>query len=567
MSCNLTKPRKTTFETYLVFRYDHFSALEYGTMIENVPEILKDCGRLLALGLNKKNIQTQVNSDPKAVNLTIWLKEDFHLKIVQNLLQVLNGEYVYIPDEKEFAWTKEILQENDANTDRVMQATASKITCKFCQLSIDNPQKYSVHLEKHLSEQRKHLLLGGAKLGDDPEKNGIHCLLCSFVTTDLTKFQSHNKDCQVKVSTEMGLVKSGKLNSEAIEDISQDTKQEGRLSCDQCHKIFKLNMALIRHKRMSSCNPREGKPGQTLSKVTNKVPELNLELLNYPEEVTKALFKCLRCALPFQLLEEKRNHVCSLEFKPGEDADHTMPNLLKCQICPNFLDMKFSSKENLRMHYTVAHYQHWFLTIAIKVDNQMREKKGLDLKKKIFPMKCQKNGCEEQISDARQLAIHTAIEHKKLKKALMTTKLFENEQVKNEVIKLLVEGDESLTSDNSFQGPSSIESHSGQKSETTANLLDTPAPEKATVSAKLPPTKVVAPKKASFPAKASVKTSKAPTASSTSNAPTKARVAKVVSEIRCLKCEEVFSSIEIMRLHTCDSIMDRRDRKEGKNLH
>ena len=532
-------------------------------MIENVPEILKDCGRLLALGLNKNNIQTQVNSDPKAVNLTISLNEDFHLKIVQNLQQVLNGEYVYIPDEKEFVWTKEILQENDANTDRVMQATASKITCKFCQLSIDNPQKYSVHLEKHLSEQRKHLCLGGAKLGDDPDKNGIHCLLCSFVTTDLTKFQSHNKDCQVKVSTEMDLVKSGKLNSEANGNISQDTKGDtkpvGSLSCDKCHKIFKLNMALSRHKRLS-CTPREEKPVQTVTKVSNKIPERNLELLNYPGEVAKALFKCLRCALPFQLLEEQRNHVCSLEYKPGGDADQTMPNLLKCQICPNFPDMKFSSKDNLRMHYTVAHYQHWFLSQAIKVDEKMREKKGLELKKKIFPMKCRKNGCEEQISDSRQLAIHTAIEHKKLKKALMTAKLFENEQVKNEVIKLLVEGDESLTtSDNSFQDQSKTESNSGQKSKTTANLLDTPAPEKATAPpVKLPPTKVVAPKKAS------VKTSKAPAASSTSNAPTKVRVVKVVSEIRCPKCEEVFSSIEIMRLHTCDSIMDRRDRKEGK---
>ena len=533
-------------------------------MIENVPEILKDCGRLLALGLNKNNIQTQVNSDPKAVNLTISLNEDFHLKIAQNLLQVLNGEYVYIPDEKEFVWTKEILQENDANTDRVMQATASKITCKFCQLSIDDSQKYSVHLEKHLNEQRKHLLLGGAKLGDDPDKNGIHCLLCSFVTTDLTKFQDHNKDCQVKVSTEMGLVKSGKLNSEANENFSQDSKQGGSLSCDQCHKIFKLNMALIRHKRMSSCNPRGVKPGQTVTKVSNKIPELNLELLNYPGEVAEALFKCLRCALPFQLLEEQQNHVCSLEYKHGEDADQTMPNLLKCQICPNSLNMKFSSKDNLRMHYTVAHYQHWFLTIATQADQHMREKQGLDLKKKMFPMKCQKNGCEEQISDARQLAIHTAIEHKKLKKALMTAKLFENEQVKNEVIKLLVEGDESLTSDNSFQGASMTESNSDQKSETTVNLLDKPAPKKATVPAKLPPTKVVAPKKASIPVKASVKTSKAPAVRSTSNAPTKVRVVKAVSEIRCPKCEEVFSSIEIMRLHTCDSIMDRRDRKEGK---
>ena len=534
-------------------------------MNENVPEILKDCGRLLALGLNKNNIQTQVNSDPKAVNLTISLNEDFHLKIVQNLLQVLNGEYVYIPDEKEFVWTKEILQENDANTDRVMQTTASKITCKFCQLSIDNPQKYSVHLEKHLTDQRKHLLLGGAKLGDDPEKNGIHCLLCSFVTTDLIKFQIHNKDCQVKVSTELSLVKSGKLNSEAAnENISQDTKQGGSLSCDQCHKIFKLNMALIRHKRMSSCNPREEKPRQTVAKVSNKIPELNLELLNYPGEVAKALFKCLRCALPFQLSEEQRNHVCSLEYKAGEDADQTMPNLLKCQICPNSLNMNFSSKDNLRMHYTVAHYQHLFLTHAIKVDKKMREKKGLSLKDEIFPLKCQKNGCEEQISDSRQLAIHTAIEHKKLKKALMTAKLFENEQVKNEVIKLLVEGDESLTSDNSFQDQSKTESNSGQKSKTTANLLDTAAPEKAAAPAKLPPTKVVAPKKTSFPAKASVKTSKAPAARSTSNAPTKVRVLKVVSEIRCPKCEEVFSSIEIMRLHTCDSIMDRRDRKEGK---
>ena len=180
------------------------------------------------------------------------------------------------------------------------------------------------------------------------------------------------------------------------------------------------------------------------------------------------------------------------------------------------------------------------------------------MKKNIFPIKCQKSKCEEQISDARQLAIHTAIEHKKLKKALMTAKLFENEQVKNEVIKLLVEGDESLTSDSSFQDQSKTESNSGQKSKTTFNPLDTPTP------AKLPPTKDVAPKKTSVPSKASVKTSKAPAIKSTSNAPTKVRVVKVVSEIRCPKCEEVFSSIEIMRLHTCDSIMDRRDRKEGK---
>ena len=531
-------------------------------MNENVPEILKDCGRLLALGLNKKNIQTQVNSDPKAVNLTISLNEDFHLKIVQNLLKVLNGEYVYIPDEKEFVWTKEILQENDANTDRVMQADASKITCKFCQLSIDNPKEYSVHLEKHLSEQRKHLCLGGAKLGDDPDKNGIHCLLCSFVTTDLTKFQSHNKDCQVKVSTEMNLVKSGKLNSEAKGDISQDTKPGGSLSCDKCHKTFKLNMALSRHKRLS-CTPREEKPVQTVPKVSNKIPELNLELLGYPGEVAKALYKCLRCALPFQLLEEQQNHICSLEFKPGGDADQTMPNLLKCQICPNVLDMKFSSKDNLRLHYTFAHYQYVFLKNAIKVEEKTREKKGLDIKKNIFPMICQKSKCEEQISDARQLAIHIAIEHKKLKKALMTAKLFENEQVKTEVIKLLVEGDESLTSDSSFQDQSKTESNSGQKSKTTFNPLDTPTP------AKLPPTKDVAPKKTSVPLKASLKTSKAPATKSTSNAPTKVRVVKVVSEIRCPKCEEVFSSIEIMRLHTCDSIMDRRDRKEGKvkNLH
>ena len=48
--------------------------------------------------------------------------------------------------------------------------------------------------------------------------------------------------------------------------------------------------------------------------------------------------------------------------------------------------------------------------------------------------------------------------------------------MKKEVIKLLLEGDESLTSDNSLQ----TESNSGLKSKTTANLLDTPTAEKAT---------------------------------------------------------------------------------------
>ena len=135
--------------------------------------------------------------------------------------------------------------------------------------------------------------------------------------------------------------------------------------------------------------------------------------------------------------------------------------------------------------------------------------------------------------------------------------------MKNEVIKFLVEGDESLTTSyNSFQDQSKTENNSAQKSKTTSNPLDTPTPAKVTAPAKIPPTKDVPPKKTSFPAKASVKTSKAPAAKSTSNAPTKVRVVKVVSEIRCPKCQEVFSSIEIMRLHTCDSIMDRRDRKE-----
>ena len=54
--------------------------------------------------------------------------------------------------------------------------------------------------------------------------------------------------------------------------------------------------------------------------------------------------------------------------------------------------------------------------------------------------------------------------------------------MKKEVIKLLVEGDESLTSGNSLQ----TESNSGLKSKTTANLLDTPTAEKATASAKHP---------------------------------------------------------------------------------
>ena len=68
--------------------------------------------------------------------------------------------------------------------------------------------------------------------------------------------------------------------------------------------------------------------------------------------------------------------------------------------------------------------------------------------------------------------------------------------MKKEVIKLLVEGDESLTSDNSFQDQSKAECNFSQKSKMTSNPFDTPTP------ANLPPTKDLAPKKSSFPAKA-----------------------------------------------------------------
>ena len=81
-------------------------------MMECIPKILRESGRLLAMGQLSKNIETQVNSDPKAVNLTISLNEEFHFKIVRNIKDALEGTVVYIPDTKEFEWTTKILQEN-----------------------------------------------------------------------------------------------------------------------------------------------------------------------------------------------------------------------------------------------------------------------------------------------------------------------------------------------------------------------------------------------------------------------------------------------------------------------
>ena len=82
---------------------------------------------------SSSNIQTQVNSDPKAVNLTITLKDDLHLKIVQNIQKALSGiSSVYITDEQEFNWTKKLLEENKCDTDRVIKQVETQITCKFC---------------------------------------------------------------------------------------------------------------------------------------------------------------------------------------------------------------------------------------------------------------------------------------------------------------------------------------------------------------------------------------------------------------------------------------------------
>ena len=56
----------------------------------------------------------------------------------------------------------------------------------------------------------------------------------------------------------------------------------------------------------------------------------------------------------------------------------------------------------------------------------------------------------------------------------------------------------------------------------------------------------------------------APSARSTSNAQTRVGVGHVVSDIRGPKCGDVFSSIEILRIHTCNSMMDRLKDKTWK---
>ena len=116
--------------------------------MDTIPEILKDCGRLLALGQSSSNIETQINSDPKAVNLTIALKDDFQLKIVQNLQMALSGKSsVYITDEQEYNLTKKLLEQNECKTDRVIKMVATQITCKFCQIENENQSEYIDHLK------------------------------------------------------------------------------------------------------------------------------------------------------------------------------------------------------------------------------------------------------------------------------------------------------------------------------------------------------------------------------------------------------------------------------------
>ena len=151
----------------------------------NLPNILKDSCRLLTLAQLCTNVDINVNKECNSLNLTVSLKDDFHFKIVQNLSNVLSGKsFVYINNEQEFEMTKYLLEENNCNTNGIINVLPSQITCKFCQITTENVLEYKEHLKYHQKDLKIHYITGQKELiYNDPEKNGIACLICPFAST------------------------------------------------------------------------------------------------------------------------------------------------------------------------------------------------------------------------------------------------------------------------------------------------------------------------------------------------------------------------------------------------
>ena len=133
----------------------------------------------------------------------------------------------------------------------------------------------------------------------------------------------------------------------------------------------------------------------------------------------------------FDSEEEFSAHQCPLSVPD--------PNILsietyKCELCPSKIALP--TKTGLKKHYALAHYQKFFAD----------QHRNLH-----FPMPCGKKTCGINIVDSRQLALHYAIDHKKLSKALK----LEGKHDMTQVIATLCAGEEGslTTSDSSLKSP------------------------------------------------------------------------------------------------------------------
>ena len=106
-------------------------------------DLLKDCGKLLKLGLSSPNITTQINQDPRAVNLVVLLPDEESLKIVQSIQKVLGGKCVYTTSADEYKKSKTILESIDVETNRLLPPVGN--VCEFCQESISSDQADVIH--------------------------------------------------------------------------------------------------------------------------------------------------------------------------------------------------------------------------------------------------------------------------------------------------------------------------------------------------------------------------------------------------------------------------------------
>ncbi len=195
-------------------------------------------------------------------------------------------------------------------------------------------------------------------------------------------------------------MKDGSSNSVSVSEENSDNNDD-QFKCESCGRQFKKRMAPKQHVKKCSSNPSEE------TKISSLTEE---DLYNYPPEVIKAEFRCLKCALVFPDQKMADDHKPSCVVKVATDLPENsakVNDVRTCKLCTGAFKITCDSEVSIKFHYVYAHYMGFIARLG---------------KLKEFPVACLKAGCNKNLPDLRTAAFHYGIEHQRLFKALKNEK-------------------------------------------------------------------------------------------------------------------------------------------------